>query len=329
MAQLSLTEVQNTIRTLTNPKISKYVSDNITAKIPLLYFLDRMGNKEYEDGGFDYRFPIMQSLSTAQAYTGMTVLTSPEADPVTMAVYSRKQLTVPVVLTGTKLLQNSGNNPESIVNYSTFLVEHAIESMKDSMAGTTNGIMSNNGETDLGITGLQNLVSTSYNSGTTGGLDRSVYSVWQNQYQTCATGFSTNGRTTMDGLFFSCIRGDEHPTIVILTQSTYINLSRNLSATLQYNQPSPKTAYGDIGFEHIYWHGVPCMFDSYVPANTGYMLNLKYLKLLVSRDRDMTFRDFITPTDGDYLLGRIYWAGNLVSNNLARQGVLTGSPDTY
>lgn len=52
------------------------------------------------------------------------------------------------------------------------------------------------------------------------------------------------------------------------------------------------------------------------------------MKLLVHRDRDMSIRDFITPTNEDSIVGRLYWAGNLVSNNLARQGILQGSLDT-
>lgn len=331
MAFLSTTVNWDTIRSITNPKVSKKIADNITAKIPLLYFLNRMGNKEYEDGGFNYMFPVFKELQNAQAYAGTTVLTSPEADPATSTIYERKQLTVPVVATGTKMLQNSGNNPEAIVNYMTFLVEAAEESIKNSMAGTTVGIFSNNGESDLGITGLQNLVSATPTTGTTGGLDRSIYTFWQNQTANIATSFGTtsNGLNAMRSLFYSCVRGDEAPTIGILTQSMYINLDRSLTATIQYNLPSPKTQFGDLSFEHIYWHGVPIMFDSNVPANAGYFLNLKYLKLLVNRERDMVIRDWITPTDGDYLLARLYWAGNLVASNLARQGVLTGSGDTF
>ena len=43
----------------------------------------------------------------------------------------------------------------------------------------------------------------------------------------------------------------------------------------------------------------------------------------------MAIRDFVTPPNQDGLVGRLYWAGNLVTNNLARQGLLQGLPDTW
>ena len=329
MSYLSTTVNWDTIRSITHPKVSQKIADNITGKIPLLYFLDRMGNKEYEEGGFNYMLPVFKELSTAQFYNGQTVLSSNEADPFTTAIYERKQVSVPIVATGTKMLQNSGSNPEAIVNYMTAIVEAAEESMKNAMAGSANGVFSSNGESDLGITGLQNIVSTTPSSGTTGGLDRSTYTFWQNQYTTSATNFSTSGRSAFDTAFYSCVRGDESPTIIVTTQAAYINLNRVLTGTVQYNQPSPKVAYGDLSFEHIYWHGVPVMFDSNCPANSAYFLNLKYLKLMVHKERDMVFRDWITPNDQDSLVARMYWAGNLVCSNVSRQGLVGATIDTY
>lgn len=175
---LSTTVNWDTIRSLTHPKVAQKVADNITSKIPLLYYLNKMGNKEYENGGFNYVFPVLKELKTGQFYTGTTSLTSEEGDPVTSAIYERKQFTVPITATGTKMLQNSGNNPEAIVNYLAVLVEQAEESAKNTLDSNTVGIYSALGESDFtGITGLQNLVSTTPTSGTTGGLDRSVYTL--------------------------------------------------------------------------------------------------------------------------------------------------------
>jgi len=269
----------------------------------------------------------MKELTSVQSYTGKTVLTSPETDHVTQAIYQRKQLTVPIVATGTKMLKNTGTGPESIVPYLEFLVEAAEESMKDGMSNSTSGIFSANTESDTGITGLQNLLTTSNSTGTAGGISRATNSFWRQNVQSVTTGFASNGLEDMRTLFYACARGDESPSVIIVTQTTFANLARALTGTLSYNTPSPATSFGDIDFQNINFHGVPVIFDSNCPANTGYFLNLKYFKLLVHGDRDMTIRDWITPTDGDYILARLFWAGNLVTNNLARQGILTGSPD--
>ena len=337
MAYLSSTVNWDSIRSLTHPKVAEKIADNITQKIPLLYFLNKMGNKEHENGGYNFMLPVFKELTTAQAYTGTTVLSSVEADPVTTAIYERKQLTVPIVATGTKMLQNSGSNPEAIVDYLAMMVEVAEESMKDALANASTGVMSANGEGDLGVTGLQNICADSTTTGTVGGLSRASYSFWQHQSDTVSTGANTDLLPSLNTLFYSCVRGDEAPSVIILTQSSYINLNRLMTFVqasttnyaMQYNTDRGPSVKGDISFEHIYFHGVPVLFDYYCPAQRGFMLNLKYLKFLVSGDRDMTIREWITPADQDALVARIYWAGNLVCSNLSRQGLLQGLPDTW
>lgn len=133
---------------------------------------------------------------------------------------------------------------------------------------------------------------------------------------------------SMRTVLLACSRGDESPTVGILTRTGYGLLLKAFTGTIQYNGPSPTTRFGDIGFEHVNFFGTPILFDDGVPSARGFMLNLKYMKLLVHRDRDMSIRDFIAPVNEDSIVGRIYWAGNLVCYNLARQGILQGSLDT-
>jgi hypothetical protein len=328
MANLATTVQWDTIRSLTHPKVAKKISDNITAQIPLIYLLNKIGHKEYETGGFNYMFPVLKELPIVQGYTGLQTLDAQESDPVTSAIYERKQLTAPIMLSGTKMLQNSGSDETAVINYIAAQIEIAEEAMKDAMAGSVKGIMSSLGEGDqTGITGLQNLLPNVQTTGVAGGLDRAVYSWWRAQTSSCSASFGINGLATMRKLFINTFRGDEAPSVIAMTLSTYANYWAALNGTITYNVPSPKTQFGDIGFEHLFLNGAVCLPDYYMPANTAYFLNLKYLKLVVHRERDMAIRDFIAPENQDGLLGRIYWAGNLVCTNLARQGVMWGSPD--
>ena len=328
MANPNSTLELNTINSLTLPLISKKIADNITGRIPLFYFLNKIGHKEYENGGIEYRLSIFKELATAQAYTGTTTLTNQERDPVTSAVYQRKQISLDITLTGTKLLQNSGNDPTAVVNYIAAQIEMAEESMKNTLAGSSIGVLSSQGDSDLGITGLQTYLPTSTVTGTVGGLSRATYSFWRHQSDSVTTGFGTDGLQSMRTLLLACSRGDESPTVGLLTLTAYALLLKALTGTIHYNAPSPNTKFGDVGFEHVNFFGTPILFDDGVPANTGYMLNLKYMKLLVHRDRDMSIRDFIAPSNEDSISGRLFWGGNFVCNNLARQGLLTGNVDT-
>ncbi len=330
MANPNMTTIElNTINSLTLPLISQKIADNITGRIPLFYFLNKIGHKEYENGGIEYRLPIFKELATAQAYTGNTTLTNEEKDLVTSAVYQRKQISLDITLSGTKLLQNSGNDPTAVVNYIAAQIEMAEEGMKASLAGTSIGVMSSQGDSDLGITGVKTFLTDSTSTGTVGGLSRATYGFWQHNSQTVTTGFGSTGLTFMQLLLLDCNRGEESPTIIIMTKTGYGLLLDKLMTTFNFNLPTtPSTRFGDIGFEHVNFYGTPILFDSGVTSARAYFLNLKYLKLLVHRDRDMSIRDFITPTNEDSIVGRMYWAGNLVCNNLARQGLLQGLVDT-
>ena len=331
MAYLSQTLTLDTIGAITNSKIAEKIADNISVKIPLFYFLNKMGHKEYETGGYDYRLPVFKEFANAQAYTGNTVLDSMEADPVTAAVFSRKQISVPIVATGTKLLQNGGSNPEAIVPYLMTIIETAEESMKDALAGTTIGIMSTQADADLGITGLGTALQSDQTTGTYGLLSRATYSFWRAQTDTVATGFNTDGLNAMRRLLFAAARGDEVSTVISMTVNGFVLLIRNLTGTVQYNQlngVSPATATGDVDFQTINFHGATVFPSSYQVANTSYFLNLKYMKLMVHGDRDMAIREFVSPYNQDSMTARIMWAGNLVCNNLARQGRLGGLIET-
>ena len=319
----------NTINSLTLPLISQKISDNITGKIPFFYLMNKVGRKESDNGGLEYRFPVFKELATAQAYTGLTALTNLERDLVSSAVLYRKQFSLDITLSGTKLLQNSGDDPTAVVNYIAAQIEMAEEGMKNTLAGSSLGIFSSQGDSDLGITGLKAMLPETYTAGTYAGLDRATYSYWRSKYNSVATGFNTDGLISMRTLQLDCVRGDEAPSVIIMTAAGYANLWRSLVGTVSFDTTQPIPQFGDLAFPHINWAGSIVIIDDGMTANQAFFLNLKYLKLLVHRDRDMAIRDFITPVGEDSITGRMYWAGNLVCNNLARQGILCGTIETW
>lgn len=312
-----------TINSITHPKVAQKIADNITSRIPLLHFLNKMGHKEYENGGREYWIPVFKELQVGQFYTGLTVLSNAEADPVTNAIYQRKHYTTDITVSGTNLLKNTGGNDEAVISYLETLIETAQESAKNDLAGRTSGLMSASADSDLGITGLQTFLTSSASTGTVGTLSRATYSWWRHNTDTI-TGFSTNGLTKMRSMFYTCARGDEIPTIIVCTKSAFINFVTQLTGTVNYDQRGIGPVNGDIDFPTISFHGATVVFDDFCPDNTMYFLNLKYCKLMVHGDRDMTIREFISPSNQDALVARLYWAGNLVMSNLSRQGRLAG-----
>ena len=273
MTPLQQTTTFDTLKTLTNDLVSKKISDTVTQQIPLINLLDRVGNKEYESGGYQYRLPVLTELNKAQAYTGNTILDNDFQDGVTNAIFVRKQLTVPIVLSGTQMLQNSGNDPTAIVDFVEAQMQIAELAMQDALAGSSQGVMSDKGESDLEVTGLRNMLTDSTTTGTCGGLSRATYSTWQHQSDTVTTGFNTDGLVSMNNLWLLCNRGEETPSIVIMTRAGFANFMRSLQATITYNQPSPNTAFGEIGFDHLNYMGATVLFDNGVTSQRAYFLN--------------------------------------------------------
>ena len=331
MAFNSISSLQlTTINSITHPKVTEKIADNITASIPFLHELNRIGNKEYESGGTQYRINVFKELQDASAYTGLTVFgDSAEADPVTQAIYERKMLTIPVIISGTNLLKNSGADDTAIISYLTTQLEAAQESMKGSLAGSSIGIMSSQSDSDLGITGLQTYLSSSASTGTVGTLSRATYSWWRH-YVAAHSAWSTGGIAAMRTAFLNLTRGDESPNLIITTLAGYSNFMRMLTGTVQYNGPVGSPASMDVDSQAISFHGAKVLWDSYCLANRIYYVNSKYFKLIVHKDRDCSIREFISPTNQDAIQARMYWAGNLVCTALKMQGVNTGTTiDTY
>ena len=331
MATTALQTSYDTFLTETLDNVVKQVADNVTTRIPLLYWMYSNGRVRKTSGGAQIRLPIIKELNnTAQSYNDDDTLGVGKQDPVEAAFYNWKQHAVSVYVTGREMILNSG--PEGIIDLVATLTEQAETSLIEVL---DDDLHSANTESDNGLTGLQNLVSTSVSTGTTGNIAR-TNAYWRNIADTVSTNWSTDGIPSMLRLWRQVARGGEHPDIIEFTGSMFENYERGLSATISYNlplgsvgTPMANKTLGDIGIQNLMFKGAPIIYGDSVPANTGYFLNTKYLWWQIQRDRDFVNTPFIRPSNKDVLVAQILLMSNVVSNRLAAQGVLTGSGDTY
>lgn len=86
--------------------------------------------------------------------------------------------------------------------------------------------MYGDGSVTNSVGGLQLLVSSTPTSGVVGGIDRSVWTFWQNQAWSAAS----NGNTTlssasilqqMDALWVQLVRGRDYPDLIVADNVTY------------------------------------------------------------------------------------------------------------
>ncbi len=303
------------------------VADNVRKNNALLTRLKTRGREKSFTGGST----ILQELSfqannTARFYSGAEVLDISPADVISAAQYTIKQAAVAVTINGLETLQNSGE--EQIIDLFDARIDVGEASIENLIS---TGIYSDgtayNGKS---ITGLQAQVVASPGSGIVGGIDRSVWSFWQNQTYDFTTSLSvsassSNIQTGFNTLYAATTRGSDVVDL-ILVDNTFWGF---YMASLQTAQRFTGSAdLADLGFVTSKYMNADVVLDGgiggNVPRNTGYFLNTKYLFFRPHRNRNFVpIGDDRMSTNQDAIVRLMGWAGNLTASGLQFQGLLT------
>jgi len=316
--------VPDTVLTSTLAKVAPNVVDQIFAHTPFGFWLvgrhqegdgGKRGQKETVTGGIAIVQPLRYGKnSTAKAYSGYDILDVTPQEGFTSARFEWKQLADSITISGKEEAMNRGE--AAILN----LLEEKTSQAKDSLVDLfSQMVLSTNGDSDLGLTGLQNIVSAST---TTGGLSGSSYDWWRAKANTSIGSFATYGLDKMRNLYNSCTKGMEHPDLILSDQNVYEYYEKVLQPQERF--VDAKTADG--GFENLKFKGATYMFDNsgYFPAGTQYMLNSNFLHLKVMEGRDFATTPFQRPENQDARTAQIIFMGELTVSNRQRHGVNSG-----
>ncbi len=172
------------------------------------------------------------------------------------------------------------------------------------------------------LDGLKGAVDNGTVAATYGGLARASNPFWNAQVDSATTTLTALSMRTLMG---NCTEGGRSPTVIFTTQFIY-NKYWNL---LQPNQAWPVNPGGadvqlaQAGFTNAVFDGVPVIVDSHVPANSLFMLNERYLELIVKTGLDFYLEDFVKPPNQDVFVSLLKWMGQLILKNPARNGKMT------
>ena len=146
---------------------SRSIADNVTKNNAVLTKLSMKGKVRPFSGGREIDQELSHSENqTFKYYSGYEVLDIAPSETLSAAVYAIKQASVAVTISGLEELQNNGR--EQMIDLLTARIEVAEATMKNNLS---NGIYSDGtGSGGKQITGLQNQVSTTPATGTTGGF---------------------------------------------------------------------------------------------------------------------------------------------------------------
>jgi hypothetical protein len=303
---------------------SGIIADNVTKNNALLARLKQRGNiKKFSGGNV-----ILQELSFAENsnsgfYSGYETLPTAATDVISAAQYDIKQAACPVTISGLEQLQNSGK--ERVID----LLEGRISVAESTIANLIAGSLYSDG-TGFGgkeITGLNLQVPVNPAVGSPGGIDRATWNFWRSKFFDFTTDggapvTSANIQTYMNRLWAQLVRGNDRPDLIVVDSQLW----GVYMASLQAQQRFTSSGDANLGFVSVKYMDADVVLDGgiggFCPANTGFMLNTKYLFYRPHADRDMVplspNKRYSVNQDAEVQI--LAWAGNLTSSGLQFQG---------
>lgn len=316
----------NTINSISRRFIASQVTDNVYNSNVLTFRLIARNKKRF-DGGFQIEVPVAWShFASGGFYSGFDLLDVTPSDTIKNAAFDLKFAEVAVSVDGGSLIR--ANSPQAVVNFLGQYFAQAESELAD-IIGT--GVFSNAVNLPKSIDGLQGAVDNGSVAATYGGLARSANPFWSAQVSSAVAPLTFPQLQTVFG---NCTMGGRRPTIIVTTQQIY-NIVWALSTGVNSTSGVPGQAFpaqaggedvqlAQAGFSNILFNGIPIAVDSHCPPGNMFFLNEEYMTLYVNENRDFFIRDFIVPVNQDAYASLILWAGNLVFDNLLRQGILKG-----
>jgi len=294
------------------------VADNNSKNNALVNRLKKKGQIDTVSGGYELVYPLdYGGNATYQRYDGYDSLNVAASDTLTSAKYDWAQVAIHVTASGKEIRMNSGQ--EAMIK----LVKERVNSAMRTATNNFSTDIYSSGALTNQIGGLAHLISTD-GTGTVGGIVAGTYTWWKNQFEEMGgTGTYATISADMNRLWLKTTRGADKTDLIVSTHDLYAAYE----AVLQANQRYASSDMASLGFEALKYKTADVIFDSNDDnfTTTGekmYYINSDYLKLVQHSDAQWTQDDQKVPVNQDAVIVPVYWMGQLVCSNRARQGVL-------
>lgn len=311
--------------TTTLRHVGNEVADNVSNHNALLNLMKEKGNIKSVSGGYEIQEPLEYAENgTYQRFSGYDQLNVGASDVLTSAKYDFQQVAIHITASGRELRQNSGK--EAMKNLVKQRKKNAMNTAKNQFSVD----LYSDGTEDNQINGLANLIQTD-GTGTVGGINSSTWAFWQNQFKEmtgtnlAASPTEANSlsmRADMNSLWLSTVRGTDKPDLIVMSHD-FFSL---FEVGLQERQRYASSRLAEAGFETVKYKGTDVVFDDNTnfatTAEKAYFINTNYLYLVQHKEAKWTMDDEKKPTNQDAVVIPLYWMGNMVCTNRARQGIL-------
>ena len=264
---------------------------NTNATFERIYQRDRVdeGSHVVFQGGAEIKIPTLYNAPPAVSYSTGTTSLNTETEIVTDLQFQWHQAWCPINISGLKIAQNRGE--VELFNLIRLYAEASFNALADLQGTMLYGDGTGNG--GLNWDGLLNGVSTAAAGyATYGGITRSLTT---GDPGNAINGFvNTTGGVVSKGLlqnaFGSVTFNRDYPDLITLPQAQWSELWERVEA----NDRNAAGPLRDVGFNTIRFNGAEVVADSKVPANTAWLLNTKYLKMIFLEGRDFVRRSVLS-----------------------------------
>jgi len=272
------------------------------------------------------RQTLQIAKQAAQWYSGYDQLLNPAIDLFNDAAYTPKQVVVPIILSMQEILNNQGEN--QLMDVYDAYISAAERALEDAMDAALYGDGTANGGKQL--TGLATAIPIVTNTGTYGGIDRNLNTLWRtttydaHSFMAGSTQVnSTTIRPMLNAIMTARSRGRDHADLLIMSPEHYAAYD---AATLAIQRQTGSTSMGSLGFSSLEYIGggkrAEIVLDggigSNMPANTTFGIDTDSLKIRYhpNRNFDKLFEsDGQMPIDKDAVAQFIGWMGELTMTN--------------
>jgi hypothetical protein len=300
--------------------------DMVSNNNALLSILKRKGLWQTYSGP-TIRQTLQIGKQVAQWYSGYDQLLNPAIDLFNDAVYTPKQVVIPVILSMQEILNNEGE--AQLMDVYDSYISAAERALEDAMDAALYGDGTANGGKQL--TGLATAIPITTNTGIYGGIDRANVAMWQTKTYDIHTiaaplgpqATSTSIRPLLNYVMTKHSRGRDYADLLIMSPEHYAAYD---AATLAIQRQTSDTSLGKLGFTSLEYIGggkraeivLDGGFGSNMPPNTTFGINTDSLRLRYhpNRNFDKLFDgDGQMPIDKDAIAQFIGWMGELTMTN--------------
>lgn len=324
--------------------------DQILTSNAFLHALQARANGYKTQGslGERARIPLRYALGTPDAYGDYDALKNVPYDGFTTAFYDWCQASDAVQISGMEEAKNSGE--EAVMNLLEEKKDQTMDGLKEWFARTilqgnginlvTSGIDTNFVSPSNGAVFVDPLFKlidyTPTSSTVVGNINQLTYPWWRNKEKASAATCYNEFFAELDELWMDCGKGPGGKPDLHLCDENVFRLY--LKALRDFHE-NPSYRAADIPFENVAFHGMPLVWDEFMPdASTGstvlvtttgtwVMINTATFQVQAHAGTNFRPTPFVTPTNQDARVSHIMWKGSLVCSARRKNGVM-GAIDT-